>query len=33
MTDTIMQNVHAVHIGNRDEYVSSLRSMMPRMVA
>jgi len=33
MTDALMQNVHAVHIGNWDEYVSSLRAMLPWMVA
>ena len=33
MTDALMQNVHAVHICNWDEYVSSLRAMMPWMVA
>ena len=33
MTDALMQNVHAVHIGNWDEYVSSLHVMMPWMVA
>ena len=33
MTDTLMQNVHAVHIFNWDEYVSSLRAMLPWMVA
>ena len=26
-------NVHAVHIGNWDEYVSSLRAMLPWMIA
>ena len=29
----IMQNVHAVHICNLDEYVSSLHAMLPRIVA
>ena len=33
MTDALMQNVHAVHICNWDEYVSSLRAMQPWMVA
>ena len=33
MTDTLVQNVHAVHIFNWDEYVSSLRAMLPWMVA
>ena len=33
MTDALMQNVHAVHICNWDEYVSSLRVMLPWMVA
>lgn len=33
MTDALMQNVHAVHVCNWDEYVSSLRAMMPWMVA
>ncbi|KAI4816806.1 hypothetical protein KUCAC02_009112 [Chaenocephalus aceratus] len=33
MTDALMQNVHAVHICNWDEYVSSLRAMLPWMVA
>jgi hypothetical protein len=33
MTDTLMQNVHAVHICNWDEYVSSLHAMLPWMVA
>ena len=32
-TDALMQNVHAVHICNWDEYVSSLRAMLPWMVA
>ena len=33
MTDTLIQNVHAVHICHWDEYVSSLRAMIPWMVA
>ena len=33
MTDALMQNVHAVHICNWDDYVSSLRAMLPWMVA
>ena len=33
MTDALMQNVDAVHICNWDEYVSSLRAMLPWMVA
>ena len=33
MTDTLMQNVYAVHICNWDEYVSSLRAMMPWIIA
>jgi hypothetical protein len=33
MTDGLMQNVHAVHICNWDEYVSSLHAMLPWMVA
>ena len=33
MTDALMQNVHAVHICNWEEYVSSLRAMLPWMVA
>jgi hypothetical protein len=33
MTDALMQNVHAVHICNWDEYVNSLRAMLPWMVA
>ena len=33
MTDALMQNVHTVHVCNWDEYVSSLRVMMPWMVA
>ena len=33
MVDALMQNVHAVHICNWDEYVSSLRAMLPWMVA
>lgn len=33
MTDAVMQNVHAVHICNWDEYVTSLHAMLPWMVA
>jgi len=33
MVDALMQNVHAVHICNWDEYVSSLRAMLPWMIA
>ena len=33
MIDALMQNVHAVHICSWDEYVSSLRAMLPWMVA
>ena len=33
MTDALMQNVHAVHVCNWDEYVSSLRAMLPWMIA
>jgi hypothetical protein len=33
MTDALMQNVHAVHICNWDEYVKSLRAMLPWIVA
>jgi hypothetical protein len=33
MTDALMQNVHAVHICNWDEYVCSLRAMLPWMIA
>ena len=33
MTDALMQNVHAVHICNWDEYASSLRAMLLWMVA
>ena len=33
MTDALMQNEHAVHICNWNEHVSSLRAMMPWMVA
>jgi hypothetical protein len=33
MTDALVQNVHAVHICNWDEYVSSLRAMTSWMVA
>ena len=29
MTDALMQNVHAVHVCNWDEFVSSLRAMLP----
>jgi hypothetical protein len=32
MVDALMQNVHAVHICNWDEFVSSLRAMLPWMV-
>ena len=32
MTDALMHNVHAVHICNWEEYVSSLRPMLPWMV-
>ncbi len=32
-TDALTQNVHAVHICNWDEYVSSLRALLPWMVA
>ena len=32
MTDALMQNVHAVHSCNWDEYVKSLRAMLPWMV-
>ena len=32
MTDALMQNVHAVHICDWDDYVSSLRAMLPWMV-
>ena len=31
--DVLMQNVHAVHVCNWDEYVSSLCAMLPWMVA
>ena len=31
--DALMQNVHAVHICNWDEYVSSLRPWLPWIVA
>ena len=33
MMDALMQNVHAVHTCNWDEYVCSLRAMLPCMVA
>ncbi len=33
MTDTLMQNVHVVHVCNWEEYVSSLRAMLPWMIA
>ncbi|KAL8575003.1 hypothetical protein ACOMHN_064534 [Nucella lapillus] len=33
MTDALMQNVHAVHECNWDEFVISLRAMLPWMVA
>ncbi len=33
MTDALMQNVHAVHVCNWEEYVSSLRAMLPWMIA
>ena len=33
MVDALMQNVHAVHICNWDEYANSLRTMLPWMVA
>jgi len=33
MVDELMQNVHAVHICNWDEYVSSLHAMLPWMIA
>ena len=33
MVDALMQNVHAVHICNWDEYVSSLRAMLQWMIA
>ena len=33
MTDTFMQNVHAVHISNWDDSVTSLHAMLPWMVA
>ena len=33
MTDALMQNVYAVHTWNCDEYVCSLRAMLPWMVA
>ena len=32
-TDALVRNVHAVHVCNWDEYVSSLRAMLPRIVA
>ena len=33
MMDALVQNVHAVHLCNWDEYVSSLCVMLPWMVA
>ena len=33
MTDALMQNVHAVHICNFEEFVSSIRAMLPWIVA
>jgi len=33
MVDALIQNVHAVHICNWDEYVSSLHAMLPWMIA
>ena len=33
MTDAFMQNVHAVHICNWDDSVTSLHAMLPWMVA
>ena len=33
MTDALMQNVHAVHVCNWDEFVSSLRAMLPWLIA
>ena len=33
MTDALMQNVHAVHSCNWEEYIISLRAMQPWMVA
>ncbi len=33
MTDALMQKVHAVHICNWDEFVSSLRAMLPWLTA
>ena len=33
MTDALMQNVHAVHSCNWNEYVTSLCAMLPWMVA
>ena len=33
MMDALMQNVHAVYLCNWDEYVSSLRAMLPWMTA
>ena len=32
VTDTVMQNVHAVHACNWDKTVSSLHSMLPCMI-
>ena len=33
MTDALIQSVHAVHAVNLEEYINSLRSMLPWMVA
>ena len=33
MSDTLLQNVGACHIGNLDEYLSSTRAMLPGMLA
>lgn len=33
MTDSLMQSVHAVHALNLDEYISSLRTMLPWFIA
>ena len=33
MTDALMQNVHAIHVCNWDEFVSSLRAMLPWLIA
>jgi len=32
MVDALMQNMHAVHICNWDEYVNSLRAMLPWII-